>query len=195
MVEEKTYLDGDIIKLRQMYLEEKVNRNANYVLLENRITRLTMRIFLNGKFCMLCPECLEDITSKILETRNMENGAAPFSVLRTPYQSMMLALYEAETPLKTGETINERFTKLFPTDKIEETRSMEIGESLITWFSFKKTIKGRPFYHQVFSAIRNREMVIGHVHSRMAESGRFQSLMVRMLVTIQLYDEEAEENA
>lgn len=73
---------------------------------------------------MLCPECLEDITSKILETRNMVNGAVPFSVLRTP------------------------------------------------------------FYHQVFSAIRNREMVIGHVHTRMAESGRFQSLMERMLVTI-----------
>lgn len=186
MKEEKMYLDADIMKLRQMYLEEKVNSNADYAFLENRISRLTKRSFLEGRFCMLCPECLEDITSRIVEKRNREKGDPPFSVLRTLHKSMMLALYETGESSVSGETVCDSFIRLFPTNKIEDKRSMETGGCLITWFGFKQTTMGRPFFHQIFSAVRDREMIVGHMHISMAESGRYCSLLERMLATIQL---------
>lgn len=170
------HIDADIVRLRQMYLEEKVNSNKDYVYLENGIWRLTQRRFLKGRFLMSCPENFK-------ETAHDE--ASPFSVLRTPCKSMALCLYEALFETESKESIFDSFTRLFPANLVDESGEFHLYSCEIRWFDYRQTVGGLPFYHQIFSANGEDAMIIGHMHAQMREYDRAKNLMRRLLGTIE----------
>lgn len=175
------YIDADIVRLRQMYLEEKVNSNKDYVFLENGIWRLTQRRFLDGKFLISCPENFEEIA---------HNGVLPFSVLRTPYKSMALSLYEVLSETESEGSIIDSFTRLFPENLVDESGDFHLSSCKVRWFDYRQTVGGAPFYHQIFSAEGEAAIIIGHMHTRMKEYERAKNLMRRLLNTIEFSPKE-----
>lgn len=181
MAEQNKLIDADIVRLKLMYLEEKVNLNENYVFLENGIWRLTPRSFLNGRFCMSCPENFEEI---------VHSGAPPFSVLRAPHKSIVLTLYEVQEQVEEKETIYDSFTRLFTKELVDESGVLDIDSYEIKWLDYRRTMSGVPFFHQIFSAKGEGTKVIGHVHAKMNEYDRSKKLMRRLLRTIKFHKKE-----
>ena len=97
MNSEEELFDASIIRLRQMYLEEKVNANPNFVLYEYNICRIERIGFLEDSFFMSFPDCFSEITIDSSGDEFCQEGVVPFAIVRASSGIMSSSFYEVES--------------------------------------------------------------------------------------------------
>lgn len=191
MEESKTMIDENIIKLKQMYLEEKVNSTNQYVMLENKIYKITDKVFYNKSFHMSFPENFTDVIDeiRILKADSEQTSIIPFAVMRSGTGTMAVSFRAVQKLPEETIDISSRFVNLFSSDVIDEQGQEEAGNVVVSWFDYRQSQESRRTYNCIFSFNLKDKVIIGCLSSGLQEHERSRRLIHRLLKTIRIVEE------
>lgn len=184
--------DASVVRLRQMYLEEKVNANPNFVLFENEIFRIEKKSFLNGAFYMSFPNCFQEIARENFENDSNKEGIVPFALVRASSGNMSASFYQVE-PYSDKESICDSFIRLYTKKMIDNTGVCKAKNCKVNWFDYRKTSGSILSYTQIFSFNIKESLIIGQMSCHLSQYESCKKLMKKLLETIDIRLEEENE--
>jgi hypothetical protein len=184
MNSEEELFDASIIRLRQMYLEEKVNANPNFVLFENNICRIERMSFLDESFFMSFPDCFSEITIDTSGDEFCQEGVVPFTIVRASSGSMSASFYEVESC--SEESVLDSFIRLFSETALDNKGMYKAKNCQVNWFDYRKTSGPILSYTFVFSFFIRDSLIIGQMSCHLKEYEQCSNLMKRLLGTLEI---------